>query len=63
MDFTTLITRNQLERIARRAGYKYAHRMTYQDLERIADEAQARQRALWERAKKLRGRPLYPTKD
>jgi|GEM_PF-4264584 len=53
MDFTTLITRNQLERIARRAGYKYAHRMTYQDLERIADEAQARQWALWERAKKL----------
>ena len=51
MDFTKLITRNQYEKVARERGYCQAHLMSYADLERIAIEAEEKNKALYKRAR------------
>ncbi len=50
MDFTKLITRNQYERVLRAAGVKSAHKLPYSELERIAAEIVARNRAAYKAA-------------
>ncbi len=50
MDFTKLITRNQYERVLRASGVKGAHRLSYSELERVAAEIVARNRAAYKAA-------------
>jgi hypothetical protein len=47
MDYSKLITRQQYERVLRADGRKGAHRLPYSELERIAAEIAARNRAAY----------------
>ncbi len=47
MDFSKLITRNQLEKAARANGIKGAHKLPYSELEQIVAQVTAANRAAY----------------